>query len=529
MARRKKDSGLGGNETLFSGRKLQVPIPTTDLHVLEDHDDQRLVKAQVRWGSFGVFIPYNAIIDPEIDCLALVNEPIAFKAYKYRVVDIIPLPTWKNGVMIMPRLKVDGQERENVPMLIADLGAKCDMILGRQWLEEYYAPLADRLPVKKNSDEESPNQTNTPVSVSPPLEIHEDTFILKTSTPTVEKSVEPLDELNRLSDKRSEEDSRQPRVRLPKAKVSRLHINNPFVGVTEAPMITSKEDWIALDEDIVVRPTVRCPGYMDRDLSALREEIDELNEEDTYRSRIPIIDDQSFQPLVQLSRNDGVRRYRLDNGYIAGIPEAPVTVSRNRIIMEEDLVTALRVRFPDHAHTDNLSLFPCCDVSVEEEWSCFVTVDPAQEDSLTEATWNEAPGDCDSKSFESDALDTYVSNIDKDNLNSEAYDIVIAIPPGPHDTGWNSQFVQMKLFGWALRFSRLNLTEGQSLLFSRILSLRIIVNFTYRPASWFDTGWLFNCLFQLLRILFNLFFSSRLMLFESSHTCLRTGISARGG
>ena len=106
MARKKKNSGLGGNEILFSGRKLQVPIPTTD-PILKDHDDQRVVKAQVRWGSFRVFIPYNAIIDPEIDCLALVNEPIAFKAYKYRVVDIIPLPTWKNGVMIMPRLKVD--------------------------------------------------------------------------------------------------------------------------------------------------------------------------------------------------------------------------------------------------------------------------------------------------------------------------------------------------------------------------------------------------------------------------------------
>ena len=88
------------------------------------------------------------------------------------------------------------------------------------------------------------------------------------------------------------------------------------------------------------------------------------------------------------------------------------------------------------------------------------------------------------------------------------------VPPGPHDTG--SQFVQIKCFGWSLRFLRLNSTEGQGLLFSRILSLKIIVNFTYRPASWFDTGWLFSCLFQLSRILFNLFFSSRLMLFESS-------------
>jgi len=31
----------------------------------------------------------------------------------------------------------------------------------------------------------------------------------------------------------------------------------------------------------------------------------------------------------------------------------------------------------------------------------------------------------------SDALDTYIFN-DKDNLNSEAYGVVIAVPPGPH-------------------------------------------------------------------------------------------------
>ncbi|KAN0087075.1 hypothetical protein V8E54_000763 [Elaphomyces granulatus] len=160
-----------------------------------------------------------------------------------------------------------------------------------------------------------------------------------TSAPALEKLVEPLDE---LSDKRSEEDSCQPHVRLPKVKVFRPHINNPSARVAEAPIITSKEDWIALDEDTVVRPTVRCPGYMDRDISALREEIDdELNEEDTCRSRIPITDDQSFQPLVRLSRNDGVRRYRSDNSYIAGIPEAPVTASRDRIIMDEDLAAGI--------------------------------------------------------------------------------------------------------------------------------------------------------------------------------------------
>ncbi|KAN0073295.1 hypothetical protein V8E54_008515 [Elaphomyces granulatus] len=483
----KKKNGLEGNEFLFSGKKFRVSVPE-GLHVLKDHDDQRLVKAQACWGSFRVFIPYNAIIDPKIDCLALVNKPIASKACNYRVADIIHLPAWKNGAMVMPRLKVDDQERENVTMLIADLGAKCDMVFGRQWLKEYYAPLADRLSVNKNSDDEIPDRKNPPASMSPPLETHEDTLILKTSAPALEKLAEPLGEQNRLSDKRSEEDSCQPRVRLPKAKVSRPHINNPSTRVAEAPIITSKEDWIALDEDTIVRPTVRCPGYMDRDLSALREEIDELlhelNEEDTCRSRIPITDNQSFQPLVRLSRNYGVRRYRSDNSYTAGIPEAPVTASRDRITMDEDSVAVLRVRLPGNPHIDTctLSLFPSCGVNVKEELPCCLPAIDHVQDSFTEATWNKV---LDDKSSESDALDN-ISN-DKGNPNSHNAAIAMSLDLPKDDTGWSFQFIRMKFFEWNPRF--LHTIAHGLILFSRILSLRILANFVYRPFTWFDTGW----------------------------------------
>ena len=90
MARGKKSSTLGRNEFTFSGRKHQVAIPETNLYVLKnDHRGQKRIKIQACWSSFRIFHSYNAIIDPTIDCLALVKKSIAAKAAKYQVADII--------------------------------------------------------------------------------------------------------------------------------------------------------------------------------------------------------------------------------------------------------------------------------------------------------------------------------------------------------------------------------------------------------------------------------------------------------
>jgi hypothetical protein len=115
----------------------QVAIPETNLCVLKNyHRDQKIIKIQACWNSFRNFHSYNAIIDPMIDCLALVSKPIAVKAAKYQVADIIPLADWKNGVVIFTKLRIDGQEQEDVPMLIADLGVKCDIVFKRRWLDD---------------------------------------------------------------------------------------------------------------------------------------------------------------------------------------------------------------------------------------------------------------------------------------------------------------------------------------------------------------------------------------------------------
>ena len=85
MAGGKKNSTLGRDEFLSSGRKFQVPIPGTNLDHLKKHPtDERIFEIQACWSSFHIFHSYNAIIDLTIDCLALVKRSIAAKAAKYQ-------------------------------------------------------------------------------------------------------------------------------------------------------------------------------------------------------------------------------------------------------------------------------------------------------------------------------------------------------------------------------------------------------------------------------------------------------------
>jgi len=404
MARRKKDSGLGRNEILFSGRKLQVPIPTTDLHVLEDHDDQMLVKAQVRWGSFGVvFIPYNAIIDPRIDCLALVNKPIAFKAYKYGSVDITPLPAWKNGVMVMPRLKVDGRERENVPMLIADLGAKCDMIFGRQWLEEFGIPLdcnkesvvqKDQknisIPSRGSSlDIDVANEKAVSVIVTPSCSYHENCKIQGASDVATLPCQEEDPYRSRIPTAHSDMFLRVPVVRLPDQRRNDLQPHRPGsssspFGIPNAPVTASKDRMIT-DEDVsIIRPVIRLPGYRHDEKDSDGEDIDSedtsfyalpsLETSEHYRSQKIRTDDvmlspedpsfcqeklsnelsnepnnETCQPHVRLPRVTSFRPHRIDeDNFFVGTSQSPMITSKDRIAVSEDIIVVeLVVRLPE--------------------------------------------------------------------------------------------------------------------------------------------------------------------------------------
>lgn len=285
MARGKKSSTLGRNEFLFSGRKHQVAIPETNLCVLKnDHRDQKRIVIQACWSSFRIFHSYNAIIDPMIDCLALVSKPIAVKAAKYQVADIIPLAGWKNGVVIFTELRVDGQEREDVPMLIADLGVQCDIVLGRRWLEESHMQLdcnvgleplssvslsCDRIEQVSLGDQEPIGQKSHENMTASPEVYDEDLSALQGEIDY------PLDELNEEDACQSRieitgDPYSQPLVRLPgRDNVQLYRPDDNFVDrIPEAPVVTSRENWIVTDENMVIfRPLVQLPGCRRREES----------------------------------------------------------------------------------------------------------------------------------------------------------------------------------------------------------------------------------------------------------------------
>ena len=73
-----KKSSIGRDEFLSPGRKFQVPISGSNLDHLENHPaDERIFEIQACWSSFRIIHSYEAIIDPTIDCLALVKSRLA--------------------------------------------------------------------------------------------------------------------------------------------------------------------------------------------------------------------------------------------------------------------------------------------------------------------------------------------------------------------------------------------------------------------------------------------------------------------
>ncbi|KAN0068774.1 hypothetical protein V8E54_012943 [Elaphomyces granulatus] len=350
MARGKKSSTLGRNEFLFSGRKHQVAIPETNLCVLEnDHRDQKGIKIQACWNSFRIFHSYNAIIDPTIDCLALVKKSLAIKAAKYQVTDIIPLKGWKDGVVVFDGLKVEDNEQDDIPMLIADI--PCDMVLGRKWLEKSCAQLKNGHLVWLDDSSEYQGLTN-----QFPAKEDDDDKCLHFNLDEIRQEAWMGDDL--IGQLRELDEDPDPK--------------------DIAPAMTSTPE--ALEEILVY------------ELS------DELNDEDGDRSRIS----------VRLPTND-FRNSRLsDDGLLVVTPEAPVNASKDRITVGEDMtaVGPVVVRLPERRDLE-LSLPPSPllpDVEkakrdtkgIDKKWSCpyLLSVDPVEETCLAETAWNEELNDC---------------------------------------------------------------------------------------------------------------------------------------
>jgi hypothetical protein len=144
----------------------------------------------------------------------------------------------------------------------------------------------------------------------------------------------------------------------PPHRLESLDNGNVSVRIPEAPtVIISKKSWIDVDEDMVVRPTVRFPGYRNEDLSGLQEELDEpLGEiyEGTRRSRTPIADDQYARPLVRFPGNDSrlFKPYSI-NSPVQRIPKAPeITLKENWMTVSENVT----VRLPNYRQREEKKL-----------------------------------------------------------------------------------------------------------------------------------------------------------------------------
>jgi hypothetical protein len=418
MARGKKSSTLGRDEFLFSGRKFQVPIPGTDLDNLKKHPaDESVFKIEACWNSFRIFHSYNAIVDPSIDCLALVKKSIAAKAAKYQVADIIPLKGWKDGVVVFDGLKVEDNEQDDIPMLITDL--QWDMVLGRKWLEKSRARLKDGSLVWLDDSNDKIRQEDQMTNdlIRQPRELDEDPVqedvATTSSSPEIEKDISAYQEgMGHVADELNEEDvcqSRtpiaddqcpQPIVRLPRKGDRPYGLDDRLsVGDSEPPVTTSKEDSMDMGEDGVTRLTVRFPDHRSEDLSA-RQELDELlNEQD---------DESPCRSRISLPINDFRILRPSDGGLSVATPEAPVNASKDRITVREDMtaVGLVVVQLPER-QDPRLSLSPSPPLpdveeskedtnGIDRKWSCPppLFVDPVEETCLAETAWNEELNDC---------------------------------------------------------------------------------------------------------------------------------------
>jgi hypothetical protein len=292
---------------------------------------------------------------------------------------------------------------------------------------------------EKDPDDQNVNSENTVVVAEPTVDIEtyghdenqnsrlDSSVVVMPWLDTCVKDVENtrLD----FSNEDMIEDDRQPNVRLSKTdfRPHRLSDDNFSVRVPEPLIIISKEIRIATSEGTVVRPTVRCPGYLDEDRSPHWEELDKpldgLDEKDTWRSWIPIADDQGPRPLVRLSKMNDSRPLRLyDHNFSAGTPEALMATSKD-LILDGNMVIRPIVRLPVDRLLDErkgscrrdtraslLSLSPSLNVDINKEWPyCCLTVDPAREDMPvvdflrealpTEIVWNEIHNDCENDSI----------------------------------------------------------------------------------------------------------------------------------
>jgi hypothetical protein len=478
MAKGKKSGTLGRNEFLFTGRKFQVPIPDTGLDDLKNHRaNEKVFKIQACWNSFRIFHSYNAIVDPTVDCLALVKKSIAIKAAKYQVTDIIPLKGWKDGVVVFAGLKVEDNEQDDIPMLIADL--QWDMVLGRKWLEKSSARLKNgNLVWLDDSSDEHQEFTDQ----LPAKEDTEDECLHS----NIRQEGRMADDLITISTPETPKEIPIHKKLVEPAELGGEAVKQKNVSVTTLPFLETKEDLSACQgkNDTLPPEGVTIPSHKSREdlevsesrifevpdklcnkcLFCPGDEEDCLDGQDFYRSRVPIAnDDQCLPPVVRLPEMDSFRFFRSISCFSSGTPVAIMATSKNQIVADEDMIAVgpVVVRLPGRQDVE-LSLSPSpspSDVQKAEEdtegidtkWSCLclLSIDPVEETCLAEAAWNEEIAEpnnhhedrnSDGVSGKTNGLDN-ASDCERDKLVKEM-DLDYELVGNPESSDWTLERYQ---------------------------------------------------------------------------------------
>jgi hypothetical protein len=211
---------------------------------------------------------------------------------------------------------------------------------------------------------------------------------------------------------------------------------------------------------------------------------DELNNKDSYRSRIPIMDNQCFRPRVRLSWINGHRYFRWDNdNHFSEVPKLLMATSKD-LMMDEDLASGPVVRLLGYQQQDERK--DSCQRDTGQALITRTLPPEAYEDSDQRdgpIVVTSIPETC---LEDQEGVPLYI----KLSMDSERADV--SVSDNAVDPIRNYKQVAEYPDGYRNKFSSpLYCTEKRctSSLLESLNILVVLIKLACQLASWFDTGW----------------------------------------
>jgi hypothetical protein len=219
---------------------------------------------------------------------------------------------------------------------------------------------------------------------------------------------------------------------------------------------------------------------------------DELNNKDSYRSRIPITDDQCFRPRVRLSWINGHRFSRWDNdNHFSEVPRLLTTTSK-ALMMDEDIASGPMVRLlgyrqqderKDSCQRDTGQTLITRPLPPEASEDSDRRDDPIVVTSVPETCREEGNG----LLMDSERADVPVSDNAVDPIR--IFKQVAEYPDGDRNNFSSPLYCTEKRSSSLRTLESLDKLLFQPLWISLPNILVVLIKLACRFVSWFDTGW----------------------------------------